>query len=188
MSNKISSGRTTSPQRKNRRGAYFKCETCGEEFYAMPSEIKKATARGSTLRYCSMGCYDKTGANNPFWGKSHSKEATAKMVAHPNRPRFTAENNPNFVRFGVEYGFKGSRSKWWRKYLLETIGRCEVCGFSDTRVLNLHHIDRDRSNNVRENLKLLCWNCHAIDHHEAKDGFYHFFNQDRPERRGGTKD
>lgn len=43
--------------------------------------------------------------------------------------------------------------------------RCEKCGrthwFNEPIVLELHHIDGDRTNNSLENLQLLCPNCHA---------------------------
>lgn len=162
-------------QKKKRRGQYFLCETCGKEFYVYPSYIRKANKLGSTIRYCSMACYDKTGENNPFHGKRHSKESKKMMSQSPTRSRFgVGEDNPNFVRYGEEYGFKGSRASWWRRKLMKEIGRCEHCGTDDKRVLTMHHIDRNRSNNERENLLLLCWNCHAIVHYEEKTGFYHF--------------
>lgn len=162
-------------QGRQRKGAYFKCETCGEEFYVFPSYLKKSQEGGFQIRFCSRKCINKTGENNPFWGKKHSKAAKKKMSEHPNRPKFLAgEANPNFTRYGTEFGFRGSRALWWRKYLIETVGKCERCSMDDTRILNLHHVDRDRSHNERENLKLLCWNCHALEHYEAKDGFYHF--------------
>lgn len=43
--------------------------------------------------------------------------------------------------------------------------RCERCEFdAEPKILQVHHRDRDRSNNTRENLELLCPNCHALDH------------------------
>jgi 5-methylcytosine-specific restriction endonuclease McrA len=175
------------PQRGTRRGAYFKCETCGDEFYVYPSYIKKAEVRGAAIRFCSMKCYDKTGENNPFWGKKHKKESIKKMTDHPNRPRFaTGEDNPNFVRFGEEYGFKGSRKDWWREKLFREIGKCEKCGFDDERVLTLHHIDRNPKHNTRENLLLLCWNCHALEHWENQDGMYHFMRRRNDKRNTET--
>jgi 5-methylcytosine-specific restriction endonuclease McrA len=163
-------------QGKKRRGAYFRCESCGDEFYVSPSYVRKSKENGTRIRFCSMKCYDKKGEKNPFFGGKHSKKSIQKMKDHPNRSRFFAGDlNPNFTRFGTEFGFRGSRSLWWRKYLLETVGKCEKCGMNDKRILNLHHKDRNRSNNIRENLSLLCWNCHALDHYEAKDGYYHFF-------------
>lgn len=42
--------------------------------------------------------------------------------------------------------------------------QCALCGFSDERALEVHHIDNNRSNNKLENLKVLCSNCHKIEH------------------------
>ena len=163
----------TVEQRKNRRGAYYKCETCGTEFYVMPADIKKAELRGSHPRFCSFKCYDKTGKNNPFYNKKHKEDSIRKMMASPTRYKFqTGDQNPNFIRFGEEYGFKGSRLLWWRNKLLKDVGKCQTCGIEDNRVLDVHHRDRNRSNNTQENLMLLCRNCHAILHYEAKDGPY----------------
>jgi 5-methylcytosine-specific restriction endonuclease McrA len=33
---------------------------------------------------------------------------------------------------------------------------CSICGYSDTRVLEVHHKDGDRSNNLLTNLDILC--------------------------------
>jgi len=30
--------------------------------------------------------------------------------------------------------------------------------------IQIHHIDKDRTNNVESNLKLLCYNCHKKEH------------------------
>lgn len=41
---------------------------------------------------------------------------------------------------------------------------CERCGFSNIKVLEVHHKDRDRSNSSTENLEVLCPNCHKAEH------------------------
>jgi len=47
----------------------------------------------------------------------------------------------------------------------KSIGRCQSCGFDEEpRILTLHHIDRDRSNGIPDNLLLLCPNCHSLKH------------------------
>ncbi len=163
----------TTKQKKKRRGAYFLCESCKKEFYLYPCYLRRKN--GSKARFCSMKCYDKRGEKNPFYGKKHSEDSLRKMLNHPNRQIFkTGKDNPNFVRFGEEYGFKGSRMHWWKRKLLKDIGKCEKCKLSDKRLLNLHHKDRNRSNNTEKNLELLCWNCHALHHWEEKTGPYHY--------------
>lgn len=44
---------------------------------------------------------------------------------------------------------------------------CSRCGFNETRdcggvILEVDHIDGDHKNNTRENLRVLCPNCHAL--------------------------
>ena len=44
---------------------------------------------------------------------------------------------------------------------------CSQCGFNKTRdnghpILEIDHIDGDHTNNTRENLRVLCPNCHAL--------------------------
>lgn len=60
------------------------------------------------------------------------------------------------------YGGKGQH----KNALISERGyRCECCGLNTWMakpiVLELEHIDADRKNNTKENLKLLCPNCHA---------------------------
>ena len=56
-----------------------------------------------------------------------------------------------------------------RKYLLEkTNYKCEKCGcdwinpYSNSTILEIHHIDGNRQNNLEDNLQVLCPNCHAM--------------------------
>jgi hypothetical protein len=63
----------TTAQKKGRKGAYFKCETCGKEFYVYPSYLRKCEKKGTCPRFCSNKCYDKTGDKNPFWGVSTTR-------------------------------------------------------------------------------------------------------------------
>jgi hypothetical protein len=49
-------------------------------------------------------------------------------------------------------------------------GKCQDCNESRLYMLCIHHIDSDRTNNIKENLEILCYNCHAKRHMEKKDG------------------
>ena len=54
------------------------------------------------------------------------------------------------------------------------INRCEVCGIEDwygnQLNMELDHIDGDRTNHKRENLRIICPNCHAqTDTYRAKN-------------------
>ncbi|MBI1863746.1 HNH endonuclease [Candidatus Woesebacteria bacterium] len=45
---------------------------------------------------------------------------------------------------------------------------CVVCGLEDERILNVHHIDRNRQNNKLSNLVWVCMNCHYLIHHDIE--------------------
>jgi len=52
------------------------------------------------------------------------------------------------------------------RWIREEIDSCEVCGLNTWRDLPLplevHHVDGNKKNNLRENLQVLCPNCHAL--------------------------
>lgn len=158
----------TSQQKRPRKGAFIICEKCGKEFYVYKSRIEKANPR-----FCSNKCYDKTAENNPNWRKPWKKSQRDAFYANPNRPKFKSDStNPNRVRFVDNESFWGSTLSWYAKYLPIRIGKCEICGFSDKRILQVHHKDKNRKHNTRDNLVLLCPNCHALEHWLDKSGMY----------------
>lgn len=59
-----------------------------------------------------------------------------------------------------------SRGRFLKKHIIKDRGhKCEICLLelwnSLLIPLEIHHIDGDRTNNVLDNLQLLCCNCHA---------------------------
>mgnify|MGYP006293504777 CR=1 FL=1 len=59
-----------------------------------------------------------------------------------------------------------AREWWWREHDIETY-ECPDCGRGLDRVyeFDVHHRDRDPTNNDPENLVALCARCHAWRHH-----------------------
>lgn len=56
-----------------------------------------------------------------------------------------------------------------RKYLIDKAGnKCTICGWDKKHPttgkvpLEVHHIDGDYTNNIEENLQVLCPNCHSL--------------------------
>jgi predicted HNH restriction endonuclease len=43
-----------------------------------------------------------------------------------------------------------------------------LCGKDDKRIIAVHHIDKNRSNNKLKNLAWLCYNCHFLVHHYSE--------------------
>jgi hypothetical protein len=52
--------------------------------------------------------------------------------------------------------------------ILNTESRCELCGTNQKLIV--HHIDKNRQNNDRNNLRIFCWSCHTKFHNSEKSG------------------
>lgn len=60
---------------------------------------------------------------------------------------------------------------------------CERCAYDEiVQILQIHHRDRNRHNNVVENIEVLCPNCHAAEHWREgnKQYVYNTFFDDFP--------
>ena len=70
----------------------------------------------------------------------------------------------------------------YRKYAMAAYPhQCNRCQYADfPEILEVHHIDRDRTNNELENLEILCPNCHQVEHLLNSDGRF-WFKQDYEE-------
>ncbi len=71
--------------------------------------------------------------------------------------------------------------KVYRKIAFEYWGeKCFKCGYSKyPNILHGHHINRDRTDNSKDNLRPLCPTCHEEIHFEEKTGRYNPAKNDR---------
>lgn len=93
-----------------------------------------------------------------------------------NMRRLLQKLNVNCNHWVGQAWNKGQRLKDWSNYtksksaknhLIKEKGhKCESCGLSEWMglpiVLEIEHVDGNRTNNEISNLKLLCCNCHAM--------------------------
>jgi 5-methylcytosine-specific restriction endonuclease McrA len=76
----------------------------------------------------------------------------------------------NINRAGIKYHLGSPRDKVKSQQalkirLLNTRGKiCERCGYNKHEILQIHHKNKDRSNNNLDNLELICPNCHYEEH------------------------
>lgn len=95
-------------------------------------------------RYPSLLKKSKTG--NLYCSKSCSNSVNNRLFK-------SGQNHPNYKTGESSY-----------RKIIKKDSVCERCGFKDIRALQVHHKDRDRHNNKRVNLEILCANCHMIEH------------------------
>lgn len=150
------------------------CKHCSKEFYAKPSWIKNgygiycsnhcsfaSRKQGETV-FCHV-CGTETYKQRKALTRSKSgKFFCTKSCQTKWRNRvYVREDHPNW---------KGGRHSY-RELMLKQGGepKCVLCKTIDERILAVHHIDEDRSNNVIENLAWLCHNCHHLVHHHPNE-------------------
>ncbi len=148
-----------------------KCKHCHKSFYAKPSWIKCGSGK-----YCSRECHyvDKrkgkfvhceicgkelwrkpqhirrSKSKKFFCGKSHQTLWRNKVFSGKNHPNWKTGENIEYRKILTNEGVKQI---------------CKRCGEKDKRIIVAHHIDKNRKNNIAQNLVWLCLNCHFLIHH-----------------------
>lgn len=143
------------------------CKACGKIF--LIPQYRKDTAK-----YCSKKCHLYEGSSLNVCevcgktyrrAKSHNGSAT-KTCSLKCRGIITRTDAP------ISKDYPSVRNWLKRRGMIKV---CEKCGYNEiSEILNIHHRDRDRTNNKLENLMILCPTCHAVEHYqENKNGYHH---------------
>lgn len=161
---------------------------CGREFDAPAREVNRGYGK-----FCSRGC-----SAQHQWREHPSKELNctcgycgaafyrmgSKRAASRSGLMFCdrkCKEKAQSLESGLleisRYGDGGSHYRQIALRVREA--KCELCGYNAVpEVLEVHHIDRNRSNNQPGNLQILCPTCHAAEHFRTKTGRF------TPRRRG----
>jgi hypothetical protein len=153
-----------------------KCQICFGEFYVKPNRLLRGWGK-----YCSKACnYQAQKTGTKFKCHVCSKEVYRNVATQTrsesqkyfcskscqtvwrNRDVYTREKHANW---------KSGESSY-RAFMRRTSKNklCAKCNTVDTRVLAVHHKDRNRQNNDVSNLIWLCHNCHYLVHHHGEEG------------------
>ncbi len=96
---------------------------------------------------------DRYGPNNSFYGKHHTPETRRRLSAAAK-----ARVLPGTGTYGDD---------WTPELRQRVIARdghqCQLCGAKDA-MLQVHHVDHDRTNNAESNLLTVCAACHLAYH------------------------
>lgn len=112
----------------------FVCEQCGKEFKRY---IGSNTKSKHNHLFCSRSCAAK-------YNNAHYR---------------VGQKNPNW---------KGGKARYAAKHIRIAFEAykpfCALCSESERACLDVHHIDQNYTNNVPDNLVILCANCHRKVH------------------------
>jgi 5-methylcytosine-specific restriction endonuclease McrA len=145
------------------------CKKCLKKFEAKPSWIKNghgiycsstcqyADARKGTVVVCTI-----CGKESYKQKKALERSKSGKFFCGKScqtiwrNSEFIQEKHPNWINGRNAYQSVMRRSGAPKL--------CTLCKIVDIRVLAVHHLDEDRTNNKIENLVWLCHNCHHLVH------------------------
>ena len=144
-----------------KRNPNTKCIVCNNPIYRRPIEIK----RNNGNAFCSQICY----------GLHCRKEKPCIVCGNPilagAHKKTCGRSCANRHRSGIKYKINSSRDnvKNQRALKLRLLNvrrkSCERCNYNKIEILQVHHKNKNRQNNLLENLELLCPNCHAEKHY-----------------------
>lgn len=141
-----------------------RCKQCAKEFYIKPSHKKLGYGI-----YCSRRCSD-SGRRK---GAVVSCAKCGKAFYAPQKQLLLSKSKLYFCRKECYLTYQvGERHPLWKtgenSYLSLMRKKrkqiCRRCSIKNKRVLLVHHIDKNRKNNVLSNLVWLCRNCHHLVH------------------------
>jgi len=143
---------------------YSECRECGSRFLHPPHRTRK---------YCSKKCSELARRDRLVVSCLNCGiefERTESKVGELNFCSRECKDNAQRVEVGLiaPSHYKGGAYAYRKKALLYYGPTCNRCSFEeDERLLDVHHIDGDRKNNVIENLEVLCVMCHARETRKA---------------------
>lgn len=149
------------------------CGFCKKEFYTKPNWLKIGHGK-----YCSIRCRGLAKRKGKLVRcdtcskeiykplKSIRNSQTGKLFCSKKcsldwrNSYFTRERHPNWKTGEFSY----------KQHILRVGVKayCRLCQKKDRRILLVHHLDKNRSNNVLSNLTWLCYNCHFLVHNYTK--------------------
>ena len=150
---------------------YILCEFCENEFYSKPSWIKNSKGK-----YCSIKCSSENRKLGKIIRCHICRKRTYKQKKAINGSKsgnlFCSKScslewkNKTFIGHRHNNWINGGNSKSYRNIISRSkiSKKCSLCGNDDIRILDVHHKDGNRKNNLLRNLIWLCCNCHFLVH------------------------
>lgn len=159
-----------------------KCLRCGTTFTTLSTYVKRGHGK-----FCSISCSSTHSAHlrclkrkdNCICAEcNRSFYRPPKKAAQRKKDRIfcsrTCKEAQQVVGGPLALPHYGEGQHSYRKLAFSSNPKkCNRCSYNrHPEVLQVHHVDRDRSNNSIENLEVLCPTCHFEEHFLAKDGWW----------------
>ena len=136
-------------------------------------------SRSAKKKHCSRQCYDLSRLNGFTVDKILEMAKSGKKYIEISQ--ITGIEESSLSRLLLRNNHKRhANQKNYRFIALNNIQnpQCKNCKYDEyPQILVVHHIDGNRENNLKENLCVLCPNCHALAHLTEKGVNYRKLNE-----------
>lgn len=152
----------------------IECGFCGKTFDKLAKHFRAARKKGTEIFFCSISCGKMKRRvlvkcnkcqksfeilSSAMRSKSGFYYCSRSCSASVNNTIYKAkEGHPNWKDGSGSYRSVGLS------------GHCEDCGETRYYLLVVHHANKNRSQNGKDNLVTLCLNCHGMRHLVVSDG------------------
>lgn len=176
-----------------KNGIYRNCNHCSQSYYVKPSAIRTSKycskkcncsanttrkiascvvcskdfavlySRASIAKFCSQDCYKINRRETEKEPRTCYTCGIQYKATKRSGKKYCSIQccNKQKIKDGAP-SFAAVRANMKKAGEITT---CERCGFNQhPHILGIHHKDRDRNNNKRNNLEVLCPNCHSLEH------------------------
>lgn len=145
-------GRTRQHLRKE-----IECLNCHSKFKAFPCR---------TPKFCNQKCFGEYFRKQIQVACEYCGEVFHKRPAYFKETKHHYCSRACFALARLTKVITPRQDRNLRAKLLQRglINICERCGFNISSILQIHHRDKNHSNNKMDNLEILCPNCHALEH------------------------
>lgn len=149
---------------------FYICDSCNTEY----KKQKRLTQNAKYEHFCSIKCGTISNINNTYltlqcatcnitFNRLKSKLSLSKHNVY-FCSRKCKDIGQTFIK-SIQPAHYGSGETHYRDKALRNFpNKCFCCGYNNVHALEVHHIDKNRSNNKLENLIILCANCHTLVH------------------------
>jgi len=134
---------------------WYICDNCKESHYG---SVKRVSTRIRVKLICGCGKEDFKLVPKPEVSRyiaNYKCNLCKAIINRESKLKYYSELPWDKAGYGIRY----------RKILQEQNNKCLICNISDwnSKPIRLHldHIDGNHSNNQRDNLRLICPNCHS---------------------------
>ncbi len=151
--------------------AINKCKICSNQFYVKPSHISMGWGVFCSRECKHFGTRMRRAVNCFICDRLIYK--TRSQLSRSISGKYFCSKSCQAKWRNVEYsgskhlGWKGGQSTY-RKIMIKNNrdSKCLLCNTNDTRILAVHHLDKNHSNLNPNNLIWLCHNCHFLVHRD----------------------